>query len=212
MHDTIIIKFGGSSVSPADIKLWVAAIEQATKSVVLVPGGGPFADTVKTYQSLIGYSDDAAHHMAILAMEQFGRALISLGERLVPAATVEAIEAALALGQIPVWMPAKLASRADELGRGWGVTSDSLAAFLAARMPGATLCLIKQLDVPAGSTMDAITNAGVVDEGFVDLLHPATRVFVAGPSDLARCGRRLSEGGPFGREIERELRILDAAQ
>ena len=195
MTDVLIIKFGGSCVSSSDIKSWINAIEQSTRPIVLVPGGGPFADTVKAFQARIGYDDEAAHHMAILAMEQFGRALVSLGERLVPAATEDAIIKAVEAGMIPVWMPAKLTLRAGEIGADWRVT-----------------CLIKQLDVPEGRTLDALSGAGVVDEGFVDLLHPATRVYVAGPSDLIRCGRRLADGGVIGREIAREIRMLDAAQ
>ena len=75
----LVVKFGGSSASSPDLKRWVAAIEKARGPLVVVPGGGPFADTVRLYQRQIAYDDDAAHEMAILAMEQFGCALVSLG-------------------------------------------------------------------------------------------------------------------------------------
>jgi 5-(aminomethyl)-3-furanmethanol phosphate kinase len=201
MDGILIVKFGGSSISPPDLVRWVRAIEESQRPLVLVPGGGPFADTVRQYQSQIGFDDDAAHHMAILAMEQFGRALVSLGEKLVPCATEEAISAALAEDRIPVWMPTKLVLRACEIDRDWSTTSDSLAAWLAGRFPGATLCLIKQLDLPEGRDIAAISAAGVVDPSFEHLLHPATRVHVAGPADLALAGKRLAAGIVPGREV-----------
>lgn len=201
MTEMLIVKFGGSSISPPDLVRWVRAIEQSSRPLVLVPGGGPFASTVRQYQAEVGYDDDAAHHMAILAVEQFGRAMVGLGEKLVPCATEAAIEKALEDGMVPVWMPAKLVLRAGEIGHDWSTTSDSLAAWLAGRFPGAALCLIKQIDLPEGRDLQAVAAAGVVDPSFVQLLHPATRVYVAGPSDLALAGKRLAAGIVPGREV-----------
>ncbi|WP_182086883.1 amino acid kinase [Aureimonas sp. ME7] len=213
MHDVLIVKFGGSSIASTDLRKWVEAIEKSTRPLVVVPGGGPFAKLVRQYQTRIGYDNDAAHRMAILGMEQFGHALVSLGTRLRPAATLDAIEAAHEAGAIPVWMPAKLVLRADGIERTWSTTSDSLAAWLARGIEGASLCLIKQIDLPPGSTIEAVSAAGVVDTGFVSLLHPATRVYVAGPSDLPVSGRRLAEGGVPGREVIHEKHgFVEAAQ
>ncbi|MBB3997380.1 amino acid kinase family protein [Aureimonas pseudogalii] len=215
MKDMLIVKFGGSSIASPDLRKWVQSIERSTRPLVVVPGGGPFANTVRQFQTRIGYDADAAHRMAILAIEQFGHALVSLGEKLVAASTIEAIEAAQGRGQVPVWMPAKLVLRAEEIEHTWSVTSDSLAAWLASRIPGSTLCLIKQIDLPAGSSIQAISAAGVVDSAFAALLHPSTRVFVAGPSDLPLAARRLAEGVAPGREIGSEARgasFVEAAQ
>ncbi|WP_294641120.1 amino acid kinase [uncultured Aureimonas sp.] len=214
MKDVLVVKFGGSSIASTDLRKWVEAIEKSKRRLVVVPGGGPFAKLVRQYQTRIGYDDDAAHRMAILGMEQFGHALASLGTRLRPAATLDAIAAAHGEGLIPVWMPAKLVIRADEIEHTWSTTSDSLAAWLAGQFEGASLCLIKQIDLPAGSTIEAVSAAGVVDTGFASLLHPATRVFVAGPSDLAIAGRRLTEGAVPGREVthEKQNGFVEAAQ
>ncbi|WP_244490728.1 amino acid kinase family protein [Aureimonas frigidaquae] len=207
MKDLLIVKVGGSSISSPDLKVWVGNIEKSSRPLVLVPGGGPFAAVVRRFQPVIGFDNDAAHHMAILAMEQFGRALVSLGERLVAVATREAILREIEAGNIPVWMPAKLALRAGEIPRNWSVTSDSLAAWLAGQFSGCSLCLIKQLDMPEGSTLEAISAAGVVDESFVKLLHPETAVHVAGPADLSMAGKRLAAGAVPGRAIARGSRL-----
>ncbi len=189
------------------------AIEKSKRKLVVVPGGGPFAKLVRQYQTRIGYDDAAAHRMAILGMEQFGHALVSLGTRLRPAATIEAIAAAHAEGLIPVWMPAKLVIRAAEIEHTWSTTSDSLAAWLASRIEACSLCLIKQIDLPPGSTIEAVSAAGVVDDAFASLLHPATRVFVAGPSDLVVAGRRCPRAACRPRSDPREAgRLRRSAQ
>ena len=203
MDDRLVIKFGGSSATCAAVAPWINAIERASNPIVVVPGGGPFADTVRKYQPRMGYDDEAAHEMAILGMEQFGTALISLGTRMVKATNEAEIEAALAKDQVPVWMPLDAVLADPVIDKDWTVTSDSLAAWLAARFGGIKLCLLKQIDVPENSTVDALVGAQIVDESFARLLHQDTRVFIAGPGDLAAAGKRFSEGGIPGREVLR---------
>ncbi len=200
----LIVKFGGSSIASPDLRKWVQAIEKTTRPLVIVPGGGPFANTVRQFQTRIGYGGEAAHRMALLAMEQFGHALVGLGQKLVPARTLEAIESAQARGLVPVWMPSDMILASERLDHGTTVTSDSVAAWLAGHLPGSPLCLIKQIDLPAGSSLQAISAAGVVDAAFVTFLDASTRVHVAGPSDLAIAGRRLAEGVVPGREVSSE--------
>ncbi len=210
MKDILVVKIGGSCAASPDLVRWVAAIEQARLPIVVVPGGGPFANAVRRYQPRMGFGDEAAHEMAILAMEQFGCALVGLGRRMVKAADEAAIMAALERGDIPVWMPRQLVLSAPEIPKNWSVTSDSLAAWLAGRLPGARLCLFKQIDLPENATIDALAGAQIVDECFTELLDPATDVYVAGPADLSLAGVRLAEGEIPGHPVMRR-RLLVAA-
>ncbi len=73
----LVIKLGGSHAGSYLLRPWIDALAPAT-GIVIVPGGGPFADTVRTMQPAIGYNDHAAHDMALMAMAQFGRALAAL--------------------------------------------------------------------------------------------------------------------------------------
>src|SRR4051795_8041241 len=90
-----VVKLGGSHAFCEHLAPWVAAIAGCAGDVVVVPGGGPFADAVRDAQPKIGFDDDAAHHMALLAMEQYGCALASLNGTLVCADSAEAIAHAL---------------------------------------------------------------------------------------------------------------------
>lgn len=212
MDRILVVKLGGSSATSPDLGRWVAALERTRGPLVIVPGGGPFANMVRRLQPQIGFDDTAAHHMAILAMEQFGLAIASLGLRLVTARSQADIRRTLDEGRIPVWLPAAEVLAAPELPKSWSVTSDSLAAWLASRLPGARLLLIKQIDLPADSGLEQIAAAHIVDDAFLDMLHPATPVHVAGPSDLPLAARRLAEGLVPGHEVVQRRLAMEAAQ
>lgn len=212
METILVVKLGGSSAATPDFPRWIQALEKAAGPVVVVPGGGPFANTVRRYQPRLGYGDEAAHHMAILAMEQFGLGLASLGARMMPAASEDELHGALGNGLIPVWMPARALLAVPEIAKDWTVTSDSIAAWLASKLGHARLLLVKQIDLPADSTLDALAGAKIVDEAFLSMLHPAIRLHIAGPADLALAGRRLAEGVVPGHEVPPRQQMLVAAQ
>src|SRR6516165_3784201 len=106
----VVIKLGGSFAFTEVLADWVRALASCAGGVVVVPGGGPFADAVRYAQTRMGFDDGAAHHMSLLAMEQYGRALISLSDLLFPADTIEVIGRRLSAEQVPVWMPVRMVS------------------------------------------------------------------------------------------------------
>lgn len=209
----LVVKLGGSSASSPDLYRWVKALEQAKIPMVVVPGGGPFANTVRRYQPKLGFDDRAAHEMAILGMEQFGLALISLSSRMVRARDREDIETAIEAGRIPVWLPRDVALTAPDIAQDWSVTSDSLAAWLARRLSARYLCLIKQLDVPEGADVEALVGAKIVDDTFAEYLGATSTVYVAGPGDVATAGLRLADGKVPGHPLSRQgIELVVAAE
>ncbi|MEF2071255.1 amino acid kinase [Consotaella aegiceratis] len=203
MEDVLVMKFGGSATVLRDLARWIEAIERVSVPAILVPGGGPFADAVRHNKYKMGYSEEAAHQMAILAMEQFGHALVSLGRRMVPANSEDSFASAIAGGSIPVWMPYEMLSQHPDIEKSWSVTADALSAWLAARLGCRQVLLIKQLPVPENSTLDALRGAEIIDEAFMRMLAPETEVYIAGPFDLSGAGRRFAEGILPGRPIAR---------
>src|SRR5882672_6796273 len=110
-----VVKLGGSHAFSEHLAGWVEAIAGCAGHIVVVPGGGPFADAVRDAQPKIGFHNDAAHHMALLAMEQYGCGLASLNRALVPADSLAMIREALAAEKVPVWMPARMALAAKDI-------------------------------------------------------------------------------------------------
>ena len=163
-RDITVVKLGGSLAFSPHLDGWLATIEACAGHVVMVPGGGPFADVVRDAQNKMGFADDAAHRMALLAMEQFGCALVSRGRKLTQAATAGEIERVLAQRQVPVWSPARMVLAAEDIPASWDMTSDSLAAWLAGKIEAPRLLLVKQGDFGDSSLhADELARRDIVD-------------------------------------------------
>ena len=188
-----IVKLGGSHANGPHIKDWLAAIAAEAGAIVIVPGGGPFADAVRSAQAPMGYDDSAAHAMALMAMAQFGRALMSLNPALRMTASRSAILRALKDGKVPVWSPETMA-RAAALPETWALTSDSLAAWLAGALGAGSLVLVKHGRFESA----AIDVRDLVARGVVDPLFPryvresGARAWLAAPTDSTRTRRRVA--------------------
>ena len=184
-HDPVVVKFGGSFAGSTHLRDWIKAFARCAGRIVLVPGGGPFADVVRSTQSDIGFDDRAAHHMALLAMEQYGQALVSLDGMFVAADSTDAIHRALAVGRVPVWMPTRMALDAADLAPSWDVTSDSLAAWLAGKIGAGQLFLVKRVSLSSRrERCDDLAAKDIVDKDFVR--HFKTNniaAFIFGPAE-----------------------------
>jgi 5-(aminomethyl)-3-furanmethanol phosphate kinase len=128
----LVVKIGGSLLPriPDLVPLLLAS----ERPLLIVPGGGMFADTVRQAD----VDDDAAHWMAIAAMEQYGWLLSSkggigvTGQLAVPHNTT-------------VFLPYKCLRENDPLPHSWDITSDSIAAWIAG-MLHLDLLLLKSID------------------------------------------------------------------
>ena len=192
----VVVKFGGSFAFSEVLTDWIRALASCAGRIVIVPGGGPFADAVRLAQSRMGFDDCAAHRMSLLAMEQYGRALISFDNLLSPADSMEAIERHLLAKRIPVWMPARMVSGAADIAPSWEVTSDSLAAWLCSMIGANRLILVKHVRSLSGQQQsEDLAVAGVVDKAFPRYLRISLiSASIVGPDEheaavaAIRCG------------------------
>lgn len=196
MKDLAVVKLGGSYALSPRLDAAIAALQAARRPLVVVPGGGPFADAVRRAQPRMRFDDAAADRMALLAMAQFGEALCSLAPRFVMAASVATIRATLAKGGIPVWSPLAMAARSG-LPRNWDVTSDSLSLWLADRLGARDVVLVKSVGAPAGAAPEELAAAGIIDRTAPRLLAAADlRLRLIGPEDLARLAELVAAEAP----------------
>jgi len=180
----LVVKLGGSTAGRIEMEQWIAVLASGTMPLVIVPGGGPFADQVRVSQKEMHFSDAAAHEMAILAMEQFGLVIAERHPRLQPARSLQDIETIVAEGGIPVWFPSQMTHNED-IAPSWDITSDSLAAWLCGQIGSRHLLLCKQVDpesLPKG--LQALVDKGVVDAMLPELLGEETSLYIAGPPSL----------------------------
>jgi aspartokinase-like uncharacterized kinase len=198
-----VVKLGGSYAFSAALGDWLEILARNAGCVVLVPGGGPFADAVREAQPKMGFNDAAAHHMALLAMEQYGRALVSLNETLVLAASVGEIRRLTSAQKIPVWAPTRMVLDRTDIPSSWDVTSDSLAAWLARRLSARRLLLIKHFDPPGDPVQaDDLVRRGIIDRAFVSSLGTCgIAASIIGPAQPAAAARGLARGEVIGSRI-----------
>jgi 5-(aminomethyl)-3-furanmethanol phosphate kinase len=146
----VVIKVGGGLLAtPGALERVCRALgaRGRREPVVVVPGGGPLADAVRELDRRVGLSADAAHWMAILAMDQYAHLL---AERIAGARLVDgpgAIAGGGAAGEVAVLAPSRWLRAADPLPHTWDATSDSVAAFVAGALDAVRLVLVKPAEV-----------------------------------------------------------------
>ena len=191
----IVVKVGGSLAETGRLKAILKVIAASQRPIVVVPGGGQFADKVRDLQNAIRFDDAAAHRLAMLGMHQMAEVYFTLEERLAPADSLDGIARVLATGLIPVWLPLQMCQGDTEIPANWSITSDGLAARLAERMGGTDLYLLKSIDVLTEATIEEVTEAGVVDPAFHGIVARARIAWrILGPSDDAAFAALLGQG------------------
>ena len=169
-----VVKLGGSLANSEELPRWLEVITNAgAGKVVLVPGGGPWADEVRAAQNREGFDDRVAHRRALCAMEQYGKVLAGMRANLVPAARIGEIHEALRNGKIALWMPYEMVVANPTIPESWDVTSDSLAAWLAKRLNASGLLLVKSFKIHG-------PQPGIEDLMRRDWVDPAFATFTSG--------------------------------
>ena len=165
-HVDLVIKVGGGLLAtPEHLDRVLASIAEIaqTHRLLVVPGGGPFADIVREVDRRIGLGDSAAHWMAVLAMDQYAHLLASRLHSGIVISDREQICPARHQGRIPILAPSRWLTRDDPLPHSWEITSDSIAAWIAGQVVASRLVLVK----PAGAE-----GTDLVDPYFQRLLPP----------------------------------------
>jgi aspartokinase-like uncharacterized kinase len=138
----LVVKVGGGLLREKGLdglrRACAEAGRMATRRPVLVvPGGGPFADAVRAVDHQVGLADDVAHELALRAMDQLG----VLVRALLPGAELLAdLAAPRSLGLLLV-TPAF--EGRPEVPQSWAVTSDSLAVLAAGAIGADEAVLLK---------------------------------------------------------------------
>lgn len=143
-----VIKVGGSLAEyPSALRTLCQALSSMVQShrIMIIPGGGKFADTVREAYSTFSLDDTLAHKMALLAMDQYGLLLHGITPN---SATTYSIEEAkkMARAVLPIFLPSKFMFSKNPLENSWNVTSDSIAAYIAGIISAKKLILAKDVD------------------------------------------------------------------
>jgi aspartokinase-like uncharacterized kinase len=163
------------------------------------------ADEVRDCQTRLGFGDQTAHRMALLAMDQLAWAVTGLRQGFAVGTTEAELRAALARGEVAVWAPYALLAGRSDVEESWRVTSDSLALWLAGRLGAPRCYLIKSIARKGTSASAAqLARDGVVDAAFPEMLQETgVAAVLLGRGDqqsFAAC--LIEQGGACGCKID----------
>ncbi|NDC63937.1 MAG: hypothetical protein EBZ59_08160 [Planctomycetia bacterium] len=195
-----IIKMGGSLLSVSnwpDLAAEIVRVRSGRKKVLVVVGGGAIVDGLRTIDAAAPQRADTTHFLAIDLLGATARLVARVvGLPLV----VEPGDAPAAVLDVPPWLAA--AARRSRLPAGWHVTSDSIAALVAAEARG-DLLLAKRVPPPpsaGGDRIAELARSGWVDEHFPTAAAGLRHIAWAAPRSVPVpvVGGPLGEGGDAG--------------
>lgn len=186
-----VIKVGGSlGQSPALPNLMQIISKLGNRhKILIVPGGGAFANAIRDYDQRFGVAQDTGHWMSILAMDQYGHLLASM---IADSTLVHGLAAAretLSSGRIPILLTYNLLRQTDALPKSWDITSDSIAVWLADLAGARQVVLLKSVDglfsdthgtngggelLETASPSQVQGYGGVVDRSFASIFKKTT--------------------------------------
>ncbi len=167
-----VIKIGGSLASNGALGQCLEKIAaQSRPDTLVVPGGGMFAEQVRQAQKQWQFDDEAAHQMAILAMQQVALLYKSLQ------ADWQIVSSWADLythsESIRIWSPDIAELNKEDIPATWGMTSDSLAAWLAGKINAKELIVLKSIEIGTEHNISAMQRAGIVDLEFHHFIQNA---------------------------------------
>lgn len=184
-----VIKLGGSVTHYGSLVKWLQLVVRwGDGKVIIVPGGGMYADAVRDFQRMRAtlpeghINDQQAHALAIYAMDQMARSLVAMAPELTLVRNPLEIAESGWQHRGLVWLPSEMAlntALASELAlpETWEVTSDSLAAWLAWQLEACHLLLVKSddrvLETHTQFDLTTLQSMDIVDHGLSGLLAQA---------------------------------------
>jgi len=173
MSPSCVIKLGGSLLDlpdlPARLKNYLADFSRPRK--VLLTGGGEVVEQIRRWDRAYALGEEPSHWIALRALTISALVL----ERIVPelryVELASELPQAWADGRVPLLDAYRFIKDIDEysrdpLPRRWRVTSDSIAARMAAVLGAAEVILLKSVTPPDGMTVAEAANEGIVDPHF----------------------------------------------
>jgi aspartokinase-like uncharacterized kinase len=213
----VVVKIGGSLSRWRGLGRLLDALAgwRGDARIMVVPGGGPFADLVRLEQRRRGFSESAAHWMAILAMDQYGLLLAALSSSVLPVSSLDAAATACRAGRLPIFLPFSTLRRRDPFAHSWDITSDSIAAYVAGLVGADALLLLKDVDGvygrdpkrDASATLlrrvprSRLSRYGCVDPGFGTWVTGVRDCWVINGMKPARVVEWLARGETVGTRV-----------
>ena len=127
-----ILKLGGSWLKNQKLKdLLQNLILYNNSEIVLVVGGGIFADAVRVSQRFLKFDDKFANYLAIKATENYAESINSIFPEIKLTKNLNELKKRNGL---KIWLPEKILKNERTFIKNWNSTSDSIACWLSKKI------------------------------------------------------------------------------
>ncbi len=173
--DLTVVKVGGSLYDLPDLRSrlehWFSTL--SSERILLVPGGGKAADSIRHLDQVHRFNKEDTHWLALRALTLNAWFL----KQILPAAKI--ISDAKEVDSITI-LDAFGFCLADDhkfgaLPHNWDATSDSVAARVAVEFSAQNLILLKSVTMPSGISWEEACRLGIVDPVFPTVLKTGNR-------------------------------------
>jgi len=168
----LVLKVGGSALDlpalPGRLSSLLRTLRKDGRRIVLLAGGGSAADIVRRWDRRFHFGEEKSHRLALAAMALNGLFLGTVVKGTQPARDRRGLRNAWKAGRVPILDPgafldAEEAGFPHALPHRWSATSDSVAAWIAARLGARELLLVKSAPPAEGATIRELAASGYVD-------------------------------------------------
>lgn len=149
-HKTVLFKIGGKILEDFDnIDSTISQLKQILKKkliqkIILIPGGGSFANFIRNVYSELKFTEELAHWMGIISMNYNG---LELSKKFPELEIIEDFNSLKKLNKsFCLFLPFQFLKENDKLPHSWDATSDSITLFLAKELGLNECFLIKDID------------------------------------------------------------------
>jgi len=163
-----LIKIGGSLTY--SVKELLNELKNTDEEIIIIPGGGDFANVVRNLYEKTELDETGAHKIATVCTDLIGMYFsevsgIKTADNLFDAKRILKDEG------IVIVLPSKIVLSTDELPHSWDVTSDSIAAYVAKLLNLNSLIIATDVDgiydrYPEGKLLNTINTKPL------KVLHP----------------------------------------
>ena len=175
----LVMKLGGSLLARPQWPVEIAGlVAHLPRPCVLIVGGGAVVDGLRAIDAAVPRPPRLMHRLAIEAM-RLTAAVVAEAVALPVVTTADDAHAAAIL-DVAAWLATH--TPATRMPENWTVTSDSLAAVVAATL-AADLLLVKSVPPPAATNdLQTLSAAGWVDAAFPTLAEAVATIRWAAPA------------------------------
>lgn len=176
-----IVKIGGSLTYDAKplLKALKNYAKENNKKIVIIPGGGEFANVVRKIDKALNISNSLSHKLAIKCMDLIGEVYAEIGY-IKAYDTLFDLKREIEKEKIAILLPSKILLSTDIAEHSWAITSDSLSLYIGKLLDVREVIIATDVDgiydkFPGGKLLNIINANDIkgltsVDETFPILL------------------------------------------